>query len=48
MRKTGSQEDDMKLTETEKRQAIRDMLTKRYHGAIEVTDEMIDAILSRI
>ena len=27
------------------REAIRQMLAKRYHGAIPVTEEMIDAIM---
>jgi hypothetical protein len=30
----------------EDRETVRQMLVKRYHGAIEVTDEMIDAVLS--
>jgi vacuolar-type H+-ATPase subunit F/Vma7 len=33
------------ITEAQKRQAIRDMLTKRYYGVIPVTDEMIDMVL---
>jgi hypothetical protein len=33
------------ITEAQKREAIRDMLTKRYNGVIPVTDEMIDMVL---
>ena len=28
------------------REAIRQMLAKRYHGAIPVSEEMIDAVIS--
>jgi hypothetical protein len=34
------------MSENQDRQAIRDMLTKRYNGVIPVTDEMIDAVLT--
>jgi hypothetical protein len=29
------------------REAIRQMLARRYHGAVDITDEMIDAVLSQ-
>jgi hypothetical protein len=31
-----------------KRQAIREMLTARYRGAVPVTDEMVDAVLAGV
>jgi len=31
-----------------KRQAVREMLTARYKGAIPVTDEMVDAVLAGV
>lgn len=34
------------MTETEKREAIRQFLGKRYNGVIPITDEMIDAVLA--
>ena len=31
-----------------RRKAIADMLTSRYHGAIDITDAMIDAVLEGV
>lgn len=33
---------------TAHRDVVRQMLAKRYHGAIEITDAMVDAVMARI
>jgi hypothetical protein len=42
---TGLAAADARIADRQQRAAIRAMLTKRYHGAIEPTDALIDAVL---